>query len=147
MNTDLAEISRHHFRAVMEKRVEEIINRYSDSPDLLVFVEGPRWATIGFENVSRGWRDFVDAPMSVKSCEWIDNLQSKTVGEMGFVAGIVELKVEIRGVLKTVRFRGSFVMQQEADGEWRIIHEHFSQPAENPYGIGDWLKQGMRDEG
>lgn len=139
--TDLIEISKHHFRAIMEKRVDEIINRYSQSENLLVFVEGPRWATVGFENLARGWRAFVDSPIQMIECSWVENLQSQTTAEMGFVAGIVELKVNVREAVKTIRFRGSFIMQKESDGEWRIIQEHFSQPAADPYGVGDWLKQ------
>jgi ketosteroid isomerase-like protein len=138
---DLIEVSKKHFTAVQEKRVDDIIDFYADSPELLVFVEGPRWATLSFERVSKGWRDFVDSPISVKSCEWIENLESKTIGEMGFVAGIVEMNVEINGELKIIRFRGTFVFQLENDGKWRVIHEHFSQPAADPYGIGDWLKK------
>lgn len=138
---DLIQISRHHFRAIMEKRVDEIIDRYSNSSNLLVFVEGPRWATLGFENVARGWRAFVDSPIQMIECDWVENLQSQTTAEMGFVAGIVELKVDIRGQIRTIRFRGTFILQKESDGEWRIIQEHFSQPAVDPYGIGDWVKQ------
>jgi ketosteroid isomerase-like protein len=138
---DLIEVSKKHFTAVQEKRVDDIIDFYANSPELLVFVEGPRWATLSFERVSKGWRDFVDSPISVKSCEWIENLESKVIGEMGFVGGIVEMKVEINGELKTIRFRGTFVFQLENDGKWRVIHEHFSQPAADPYGIGDWLKK------
>jgi ketosteroid isomerase-like protein len=138
---DLIEKSHEHFRAVIEKRIEDIINTYSNTPDLLVFVEGPRWATLGFANVSKGWRDFNDSPIFVRECEWVENLQSKVIGDAGFVAGVVEMKVEINGELKIIRFRGTFIMQREADGEWRVIHEHFSQPAADPYGIGDWLKK------
>lgn len=139
--TDLIELSKKHFAAVAKKRIDDILNFYADSPDLLVFVEGPRWATLSFERVSKGWRDFVDSAISVKSCEWVETLESKTFTDSGFVAGIVEMKVEINGKLKTIRFRGTFVFQKEKDGNWRVIHEHFSQPAENPYGIGDWLKK------
>lgn len=138
--TDLIEHSQRHFRAVIEKRVADIINNYSDDPNLLVFVEGPRWATLGFENVARGWRDYVEAPMRMIDCQWVENLQSKVIGKMGFVAGIVELNVETKGEPRIVRFRGTFVMEHQDDGEWRIVHEHFSQPAADPYGIGDWLK-------
>jgi ketosteroid isomerase-like protein len=136
----LIEESSRHFRAAIEKRVEDVINHYSRSPDLLVFVEGPRWATVGFERVAKGWRDFADAPIRILECKWVENLQSKVAGEMGFVAGVCQLKIEIKGELQIVRFRGTFVLQKEADGEWRIVHEHFSQPAADPYGIGDWLK-------
>ena len=139
--TDLIELSKKHFAAVAEKKIDQILGFYADSQDLLVFVEGPRWATISFEKVAKGWRDFCDSAISVKSCEWIENLESKVFTDSGFVAGIVEMKVEINGELKTIRFRGTFNFQKEADGNWRVIHEHFSQPAENPYGIGDWLKK------
>jgi ketosteroid isomerase-like protein len=139
--SELIEVSKNHFLAVQDKRIDDIIDFYADSPELLVFVEGPRWATLSFERVSKGWRDFVDTSIFVKSCEWVENLESKVVGEMGFVGGIVEMKVDINGELKTIRFRGTFVFQLEADGKWRVIHEHFSQPAADPYGIGDWLKK------
>jgi ketosteroid isomerase-like protein len=138
---DLIEVSKKHFTAVQGKDIDSIIDFYADSPELLVFVEGPRWATLSFERVSKGWQDFVDSPIFVKSCEWIENLESKIIGEMGFVGGIVEMKVEINGEMKAIRFRGTFVFQLENDGKWRVIHEHFSQPAADPYGIGDWLKK------
>ncbi len=131
-----------HFQAVIEKRIEDIIDHYTSSEELLVFVEGPRWVTYGFENVSKGWRDFVDSPISMQSCEWIEKEpMAKTIGDCGVIAGIVKLKVKIGEELKTIKFRGTFVLQKEQDGKWRIFHEHFSQPAENPYGIGDWLKK------
>lgn len=129
-----------HFDAIVKKDVEAIINSYAETEDLLVFVEGPRWATRGFENVSKGWRDFCDSAISLKKCEWVENLVSNVIGAMGFVAGIVELTVDIKGKTKVIRFRGTFVFQK-INEDWKIVHEHFSQPAENPYGIGDWLKK------
>jgi ketosteroid isomerase-like protein len=35
------------------------------------------------------------------------------------------------------RFRGTQVLQREADDAWHIVHEHFSRPAAD--GTGDWL--------
>ncbi len=138
--TEIAEIAQHHFQAVVEKRVEEIIARYADSDQTYVFVEGPRWATVGFENIAAGWRAFVDAPLAVESCRYVEGPLSQVIGEMAWIGGIVELAVRVRDQLKTVRFRGTFVFARQVDGEWRIVHEHFSQPAADPYGIGDWLK-------
>ncbi len=137
--TDLAEIAQHHFQAVVEKRVEEIIDRYANSDRTSVFVEGPRWATLGFEQIAKGWRAFVDAPMSVESCRFVEGPISQVVGEMASIGGIVELAMRVREQIKQVRLRGTFVFHRQADGEWRIVHEHFSQPAADPYGIGDWL--------
>ena len=143
MNNDLflIEATEAHFAAIINKDVERILNSYSHSEDLLVFVEGPRWATLGYENVAKGWRDFISSDIALKNCVWVENLQSKRIGEMGFVGGIVELQVQIKEQAATIKFRGTFVFEQSSDGEWRIIHEHFSQPAADPYGMGDWLKK------
>ena len=130
-----------HFNAIINKEIEKILNSYSTSEDLLVFVEGPRWATLGYENVAQGWRDFINSDIALKQCDWVENLQSKIVGEMGFVGGIVELQAQIKDKMMIIRFRGTFVFEKSSDEEWRIIHEHFSQPAADPYGIGDWLKK------
>lgn len=137
----LIEATRQHFEAVKKKKIGQILDYYAQSENLLVFVEGPRWATLDFENVAKGWRDFCDSAINVKNCIWTESLQAKVVGKMGFVAGITELELEINGAQKTIRFRGTFILQEDADGKWRVVHEHFSQPAENPYGIGDWLKK------
>ncbi len=140
-NTLLIEKTKAHFEAVINKNVEKILDYYAQNEDLLIFVEGPRWATLGYKNVEKGWRDFCDSAINVKSCEWVENLQAKVVGQIGFVAGIVEMNLEINSEPKSLRLRGTFVLEQSADRNWRVVHEHFSQPAENPYGIGDWLKQ------
>lgn len=138
---DLIEKNKKHFEAVINKDIDEILATYAETNDLLVFIEGPRWATLSYKNVEKGWRDFVDADISVQECNWIEHLKSKVVGNMGFLAGIVELKTTIAGQKKTIKFRSTFVFEKNEDGEWKVIHEHFSQPAEDPYGIGDWLKK------
>jgi hypothetical protein len=110
-NLSLIEVTQKHFKAIIEKRIEDIISVYLNSDDLLVFVEGPRWQTVGFENVAKGWRDFVNSDIEMRQCDWIENLTSKIVGKMGFVAGVVELQVNIGNELKIIKFRGTFVFQ------------------------------------
>ena len=136
----LIELTKTHFGAVKEKNIEKIINYYSKTEDLLVFVEGPRWQTLGIEKVAKGWRDFVETEIYVKHCSWIEFLQTKKTENMGFVAGIVEMDLEIGGKELKIKFRGTFIFEKGKDKIWRVIHEHFSQPAADPYGIGDWLK-------
>lgn len=138
---NFVENSHNHFQDVINKRIENIVDHYANSEELLVFVEGPRWVTHGFNMVSKGWRDFNDSSILVESCEWIEfEPMAKVIGDCGVIAGIVEMNVNIGGVKKNIKFRGTFVLQKETDGKWRIFHEHFSQPAEDPYGVGDWLK-------
>lgn len=136
----LKEIAERHYQSVIEKNVAEILDNYVKSNELYVFVEGPRWATVGYENVAKGWTDFCDSPISLEKIEWVEGPRSEISGNIGWIGGQVELTVNIKGETKTIRFRGTFVMRLEADGKWRVIHEHFSQPAADPYGIGDWLK-------
>jgi ketosteroid isomerase-like protein len=137
----LIEFIEKHFNAVKLKNADEILSTYAEIDDLLVFVEGPRWATIGYKRVEKGWRDFTDSAISVENCEWVEFLQAKSVGNMGFVAGIVEMHVNINGNPKTIKFRGTFILEKSDVKDWKVVHEHFSQPAEDPYGIGDWLKK------
>lgn len=128
-----------HFRAVVEKDAAEIIGRYAASPDLYVFVEGPRWSTVGHDAVAMGWRAFCDAAMSVRSINWVEGPRTGALGGGAWVGGVVDLDVELaEGERRTVRLRGTHILEKTASG-WAIVHEHFSQPAADPYGIGDWL--------
>ena len=129
-----------HFRAVVEKDEDEIIARYDASPDLYVFVEGPRWSTVGHEAVATGWRAFCAAAMHVREIAWAEGPRVGRIGERGaWVGGIVDLHVEMSdGARRTVRLRGTHVLEKR-EGGWIVVHEHFSQPAQDPYGIGDWL--------
>lgn len=77
-----------------------------------MFVEGPRWRTLGYENVSKDWTDFIDSAITVKHCEWVDDLKARVTDGMGIVAGISELTVDINGVEKKIRFRGTSVFEK-----------------------------------
>jgi ketosteroid isomerase-like protein len=136
----LVQLTLEHFNSVRRKDLDAILGLYAQSNDLLVFVEGPRWQTLGYDNVKRGWTDFVASPITMIGCEWSEHLKSKIVGKMGFVAGITTLDLEINGEPKTIKFRGTFVFEQNEADDWKVVLEHFSQPAADPYGIGDWLK-------
>ena len=128
-----------HFRAVVEKDAAEIIARYVPREDLYVFVEGPRWSTVGHHAVATGWRAFCDAAMHVRAIDWVEGPRADARAGMAWVAGVVDLSVAVSdGSERVVRLRGTHVLER-ADGGWRVAHEHFSQPAADPYGIGDWL--------
>jgi ketosteroid isomerase-like protein len=137
----LVEVTNKHFKAAVEKNIEKLLDSYSKTEDLLVFVEGPRWATFGYSAVAKGWRDFCSSAISLKNCFWAEGLRAEVHERIGFVAGIVGIEAEINGIPRQIRFRATFVLRKEEDEKWRIIHEHFSQPASDPYGIGDWLKK------
>jgi len=136
----LVERTLEHFEAVRTKDLAGILSLYERSDDLLVFVEGPRWRTLGYKMVEKGWTDFMDSSISVTKAEWIDALRFRVAGDMGFVGGINELTVNIGGKEQTIKFRGTFIFQKDSEGEWKVVLEHFSQPAADPYGVGDWLK-------
>lgn len=129
--------------ATVAKRLDEIIDSYEPSEAVFVFLEGPRWATHGFAAVATGWTAFIDADFQVRSRRWIG--APEVIGESGLasIQGIFELDTSVGDLDRTVRFRGTWTLRKstdETDGHWRIVHEHVSIPAEDPYGIGDWLK-------
>jgi ketosteroid isomerase-like protein len=136
-------LTQEHFRAVIEKRIDDIVSHYRNSDQTYVFIEGPRWSTQGIDRINKGWNAYIDAPLSVQSVRYVEGplAEVSSSGDLAWIAGIVELAVSIAGNVKTIRFRSTFVFRKEADGHWRIEHEHFSQPAEDPYGIGDWLER------
>lgn len=140
--SSLAAEAERHFHAVVARDLDAVVGRYAPGDRPYVFVEGPRWSTRGHERVAVGWRAFADAPLTVDRVEWVEGPVEQVEGPLGWIAGIVELVVRAAGVERRVRFRGSFVMHRDAAGAWRIVHEHFSQPTADPYGIGDWLSAG-----
>lgn len=131
-----------HFHSVVARDLEAIVARYAPGDRPYVFVEGPRWSTRGHEPIAAGWRAFTAASLTVDRVEWVEGPVEQVEGHLGWIAGIVELVVRAGEVERRVRFRGSFVLHRDPSGEWRIVHEHFSQPAADPYGIGDWLPAG-----
>ena len=135
----ILETTQHHFQKIVEKDLEGILATYAQSEDTLVFVEGPREVTIGYEAIARGWAGFTQAPMTLDSCHWAEIYQETIVGDCGWLVGIADLRVTINGIAKALRLRGSFILRLHAKHGWQICHEHFSLPHADPYGIGDWL--------
>lgn len=128
-----------HFRHTIAKQADAIVARYAQSADTYVFVEGPRWSTTGIEKIETGWRAYVGAPMAMMDFSWAEGPHVSVGGELAWHAGIVDIDMLIRERPTRVRFRATHVLRRAADDEWRIEHEHFSVPAADPYGIGDWL--------
>lgn len=130
------------FRAVIEKRVADICSKYVQSPDTYVFVEGPRYATLGYEAIAKGWDDFCNSAISLHSIEWVEGPFAEVEEKMGYISGQIILTVEVKGEKFSVQFRATFVMlKADESSEWKIKHEHVSAPALDPYRIGDWLKK------
>jgi ketosteroid isomerase-like protein len=128
-----------HFRHTIAKHAAAIIDRYVNGEHTYVFVEGPRWSTTGIDRIATGWRAYVGADMAMTDFRWVEGPHVAVSQSMAWHAGIVDVDMLIRGAVRQVRFRATHVFTLDADGQWRIEHEHFSQPAADPYGIGDWL--------
>ncbi len=125
--------------AIIAERVPDIISGYDPSDDTYVFLEGPRWSTKTGERVAFGWNAFVDSPIRMVSKKWVEGPFSQVEGTLGWIAGILDLDVDAGTRRITIRLRGSYVLREHAPGVWGIVHEHFSQPMPDPYGLGDWL--------
>lgn len=129
------------FQAVIEKRVQDICAAYVPSDTTYVILEGPRYTTLGYDKIAKGWADFCNSPLTLCAIEWVEGPFCETEGTMAWIGGIILLTVRLRDRDFTVKFRATFVMRQNHEGKWQIKHEHVSAPMEDPYGIGDWLKK------
>ncbi len=129
------------YQAIIDKRVADICAHYVQSPQTYVFVEGPRYSTLGYANIARGWDDFCASALTLEKIEWVEGPFTEIEGTMGWVGGMIVLTVQLREQTFSVQFRATFILRQAADGLWLITHEHVSGPLPDPYGIGDWLKK------
>jgi hypothetical protein len=131
----------HFYQAIIDKRVEDIRLGYVPSEETYVILEGPRYTTLGFEKIAKGWGDFCDSPLTLNKIEWVEGPFEETTEGMSYVAGMIVLTVEVKEKEFSVQFRSTFVLLKNEENVWQIKHEHVSAPLADPYGIGDWLKK------
>jgi ketosteroid isomerase-like protein len=131
----------HFYQSIIDKRVEDIRLSYVSSEDTYVILEGPRYSTLGFEKIAKGWGDFCNSPLTLNKIEWVEGPFEEVSSDVAWVAGMIVLTVEVKGKEFEVQFRSTFVLRKNEETYWQIKHEHVSAPMEDPYGIGDWLKK------
>jgi ketosteroid isomerase-like protein len=131
----------HFYQAIIDKRVEDIRTSYVPSEETYVILEGPRYTTLGFEKIAKGWGDFCNSPLTLNKIEWVEGPFEETSTDMAWVGGMIVLTVEVKGKEFSVQFRSTFVLRNNEANQWQIKHEHVSAPLQDPYGIGDWLKK------
>ncbi|HBB32198.1 MAG TPA: hypothetical protein DDZ80_28205 [Cyanobacteria bacterium UBA8803] len=130
------------FSAILRKEVELICQNYVPDESTYVFVEGPRYSTIGYTNIAKGWQDFCNSVLQLESIEWVEGPFHQESGTLAWVAGMMVLTVAVKGQRLQQTFRATFVLHKNELGGWQIRHEHISSPLDDPYGIGDWLQTG-----
>ena len=129
------------FQNIIDGDADAICRGYVAAPDLYVILEGPRLSNRGHENIFKGWRDFVNSGISLLSVNWTEGPYEDRTDRMAWVGGIIELKILVAERTLSQTFRATFVLTSDADGRWKIKHEHVSAAHPDPYGIGDWLKK------
>ncbi len=126
-------------RSIIEERVADVVAGYDPSERSYVFLEGPRWSTLTGAAIATGWTAYLQSPIRIADYTWVEGPFAQVEGTMGWIAGILDLHVTVGGTAKTLRLRGTYVVTEHAPGDWGIVHEHFSAPDPDPYGMGDWL--------
>lgn len=124
---------------IIGERIAEVISSYDPSDETYVFLEGPRWSTKTGERVAFGWKAFLNSPIRMVSHRWSEGPFAVVEGKMAWIAGIVDLTVRVGDRTVELTLRGTYVLREHRPGEWGVVHEHFSKPLEDPYGLGDWL--------
>ena len=129
------------YQAIIRKEVDCICQSYVPNEDTYVFVEGPRYSTIGYGNIFKGWQDFCNSGLTLQKIEWVEGPFTEESGDLAWVAGLVLLTVAVNSQIIQRTFRATFVLRKNEAGCWQIRQEHVSAPLNDPYGIGDWLKK------
>jgi ketosteroid isomerase-like protein len=129
-----------HYQVIIDKNIDAICDKYFNSEDTYVILEGPRLTTIGFTKIKKGWTDFCASSLQLLSIEWMEGPMVEQTEEMAWVAGIIKLKIKINEKEFENIFRSTFILVKQ-NGFWKIKHEHVSVVHPDPYGIGDWLKK------
>lgn len=129
------------YQAIIDKNVAQICHAYVQSEDTYVVLEGPRYTTLGYANIAKGWADFCDSALSLKKIEWVEGPFEEVGADMAWVGGQIVLTVLVKEKEFAVQFRATFVLRKNTENHWQIKHEHVSGPLADPYGIGDWLKK------
>lgn len=114
---------------------------YVPSEDTYVVLEGPRYTTLGYTKIAKGWVDFCESPLMLKEIKWVEGPFEETSHDMAWIGGQIVLVVEVKQKTFEVQFRATFVLRKNNKSLWQIKHEHVSGPLADPYGIGDWLKR------
>lgn len=127
------------FQAIMDKDARRIMSFYLRSPDTYVILEGPRLTTLGYDLIEKGWTAFVGSPIRLVSIHWEEGPFCEGNRGLSWVAGVIRLKVQVAGKDFEQVFRSTFILCRKR-GRWLIRHEHVSGALQDPYGIGDWLK-------
>ncbi len=135
----LAARTRKFWDAVQANDLQGIEDAYYPTEDTYVVLEGPRYTTHGVSKIIKGWKDFCNSPITLKSIDWIEGPFEEIDSAMGWISGVTDIAITINEKTFINRFRCSFVYTKYKD-DWRIKHEHVSAPMKDPYGIGDWLK-------
>jgi SnoaL-like domain len=125
--------------SIIEERVPDVIAGYDPSERTYVFLEGPRWSTVTGAAVATGWTAYLNSPIRMRGYDWVEGPFAQIAETMGWIAGILDLHVNVGGIDRTLRLRGTYVLTEHSPGDWGIVHEHFSAPDPDPYGMGDWL--------
>ncbi len=128
--------------AVRDRDLDTVLDCFDPAEDTYVYLEGPRWTNRGGPNIYRGWRAYFAAPIELRSWGWTEGPYEYLSDSLALVAGVIHYDFLGGGQQRRLPMRMTWVLRRGADGAWRIVHEHGSQPLPDPYGTGDWLPAG-----
>lgn len=72
----------HFYQAIIDKRVKDIRLSYVPSEETYVILECPRYTTLGYEKIAKGWGDFCESALTLNKIEWVEGLFEETSSNM-----------------------------------------------------------------
>ncbi len=126
--------------AMRRHDLDGVLDCFHPGPETYVYPEGPRWSTKGGQRVRQGWQGYFNAPIRLRDWAWAEGPDMHRSADLAVVAGVVACHFECNGQPRDLPLRMTWVLRPTG-GVWRIVHEHGSQPVDDPYGTGDWLER------
>lgn len=127
--------------SVLSRDLEGVVSCFSSASDAYMYVEGPRWTTTGGHNVREGWSAYFEGGFGIADWRWVEGPKIIADQHLAQVMGVIDYIMIGKGKRTPLRLRMTWLLRLGEAG-WQIVHEHGSQPLEDPYGAGDWWPEG-----
>ncbi|MGW7513996.1 nuclear transport factor 2 family protein [Streptomyces sp. NPDC054796] len=122
--------------------VDRALAHYEPGPDTYSLIEGPSTSLHGDRRLREGWEGWFASGLRLLDVTWAEGPFEQRSGDIAWITGAVDARVRTPGTELPVRFGVTWILRR-TDDRWAIAHDHYSIPAADPYGVGEWAHPGQ----
>ncbi|TDD94341.1 YybH family protein [Actinomadura rubrisoli] len=122
---------------IIAEDMDGALDHYEQSPDTYSLIEGPSASLAGIDGIRRGWSGWYGAGLRLRSVDFIEGPSETNLGDLSWITAVADTRVTTPTGDREIRFAVTWILRNDGV-RWRIAHDHYSIPAEDPYGVGDW---------